>query len=133
MRFALPTLIIVIASACGHTPSRLGVIVEDVAVTRSRLGPSATDVALREFMPGSTRRVKEADVLGDDKPERLIESADHKGHEIRTQSGDLILQIRTDEYLTDFGAIPTTGTSKRLIVLYTYPNNERGGTFTVMN
>src|SRR5437016_5645885 len=126
------TAMVLVATGCGHTPSRLGVLVDMIGVTQSGLGPSPQDVASREFLQGSLLRAKPADVAGDATPELLVEIGDGKGIEIRDQAGRVLSEIRTPQYLTDFGAIAAPDSPKSLLVLYTYPNAQRGGTFTVM-
>lgn len=133
MRKLLVTIVVVAVTGCGHAPSRLGVVLDEVGMSRSRMGPAPPDVFDRNYLPGTTTRVKKADVLGDGAPELLVEMTRGEGVEIRNQSGVLIKAVRTPEYLTDFGFVAAAGEAKARLVLYTYPNASKGGTFTVMN
>ena len=130
--------LVLATAACGHTPSRLGVRLDEVGVTKTRIGPAPADLDSRRYLPGSSTRLKRADLLGDRNAEQLVEMPNGGGVEIRDQSGAVINTVRTSDYLTDFGSVPAgstpgAGTSKQLLVLYTYPNKQKGGTFQVLN
>ena len=118
----------VFVASCGKTPRTLGVLTNTLNVTERRVGPAPANVASAEFeSPGSSidfRRAKAADVDGDGTVERLVEI--RMGVQIRGENGQVVRDITTDEYLTDFGAIGGN------VVLYTYPNKERGGTFRIV-
>jgi hypothetical protein len=129
----LSTGVILAAAACGHTPSRLGVRLDDVGVVRSRLGSSRADLPFRDHVSGTAKGFKLADVLGDDRPERLIPLPKGAGLEIRDESNRLLKTVKTPDYLTDMGVVPAPGTKEPLLVLYTYPNKQKGGTFTVLS
>jgi hypothetical protein len=133
MKRLLLTGVMLAVTGCGHTPSHLGVRLDEVGMSRSRIGPAPADVASRPFLPNSSTRVIQADVLGDEKPELLVEAPGGSGVEIRDQSGALIKMVTTPEYLTDFGAVPEAGAKKQRLVLYTYPNKQKGGTFRVLD
>ena len=75
--------------------------------------------------------MKQADVLGDDTLEVIVALPEGAGVEIRDQAGNRLTRIATDHYLTDFGAVKTSSGDKADIVLYTYPDENQGGTFLV--
>ena len=120
----------VLAASCGETPRRLGVLTNTFNVTERRVGPAPANIASSEFeSPDSSsyfRRAKTADVDRDGTAERLVELHNGKGVQVRGENGQAVRDITTDEYLTDFGAIGGN------VVLYTYPNKERGGTFRLV-
>ena len=119
-----------LVASCGEIPRTLGVLTNAINVTERRVGPAPANVASSEFeSPDSTidfRRFKTADVNGDGTAERLVELPNGGGVQIRAENGQVVREITTDEYLTDFGTIGGN------VVLYTYPNKERGGTFQVV-
>jgi hypothetical protein len=134
MRRLLWGLSILTATAqCGNTPPHLGIALDELRIRKSLVGPAPTDIATNEFAPGSTRRIKRADVAGDQDPEELIEMVGAAGVDIRSRAGQLLAQVPTKEYLTDFGAVRLPGRQKESLVLYTYPNPEKGGTFIVFD
>ena len=120
----------VLVASCGETPRTLGVLTNTFNVTERRVGPAPANIASAEFeSPDSSidfRRAKTADVDSDGTAERLVELPKGGGVQIRTENGRVVRDITTDEYLTDFGAIGGN------VVLYTYPNKERGGTFRIV-
>jgi hypothetical protein len=130
------TGVILTAAGCGHTPSRLGVLVDNPLVTKAPLTPVSDATAPTGYLTGSSNRVKLADLFGDDELERLEELPDGAGIDIRSASGSLLKTVRTTAYLTDFGAVAAgggAGSGKEQLVLYTYPNKDKGGTFSVRN
>jgi hypothetical protein len=131
MRMRLPVVVcVVLAAACGQPPDKLGVMIDRVSYQRTNAGPAPPDVASAQFVsPSSLLRVVRADLFGDERPETMIERDDHHGVDIQDASGSIVGRVTTTEYLTDFGAILSGG--ERLIVIYTYPNATRGGTFVV--
>ena len=133
MKRLVLTGIVLVVTGCGHTPSRIGLRVNEVGAVRSRIGPAPPDVSLRPYLPNSLTRFKQADVAGDGRPELLVEVAGGKGVDVRDESGALIRLVTTPEYLTDFGAVREAGAAKQRLVLYTYPNRQKGGTFRVLN
>jgi hypothetical protein len=129
----MPTVLLVLfAAGCGIAAPQVGVLTDTVGVSKARLGPSPEDVPARQYLSSdSLRRAKRADVAGDDNLEILAESDGGRGLEIRDPSGQRLSLISTDEYLTDFGAVPAPDGGKQNVVLYTYPNAGGGGTFRV--
>ena len=83
--------------------------------------------------PDSYQRFTRADVTGDSAEEILVEIDRGRGVEIRSQDQRIIDRVLTTEHLTDLGAIAQKDSAKENLVLYTYPNATRGGTFTVMS
>jgi hypothetical protein len=61
-----------------------------------------------------------------------VERADHHGVEIRDVAGTALRRLEASGYLTDFGAIRRPGSDKQDVVMYTYPNAQRGGSFRVV-
>ena len=121
-----------LCGACGETVDATGVLVRKIDVTRQRLGPAPSDISGREFVGTIVfQRFKRADVAGDEAEETLVEIPGGKGIAIR-DAGGVVDEILTDEYLTDFDTISIAGLPKRQLVLYTYPNSTRGGTFRVV-
>jgi hypothetical protein len=120
----------VLTASCGETPSSLGVLINTINVTERRVGPAPANLATSEFeSPDSLddfRRWKAADVNGDGTAERLVELPKGGGVQVRDESGQVVRDITTYEYLTDFGGIGGN------VVLYTYPNKEGGGTFRIV-
>lgn len=120
----------VLVASCGEAPRTLGVLTNTLNVTERRIGPAPANIASLQFeSPESStdfRRFKTADVNGDGTAERLVELPPGRGVQVRGENGQVVRDITTDEYLTDFGAIGGN------VVLYTYPNKERGGTFRIV-
>lgn len=133
MKNLMLTIVVVASTGCGHSPSRLGVLRDEVGISRSRVGASPRDVFERDYLPGTTTRVKTADVVGDGAPELLVEGTRGEGIEVRNQSGVLIKAVRTPDYLTDFGAVAAATGTGSVLVLYAYPNAAKTGTFTVFD
>ena len=118
-------------NACGETVAATGVVTATLDVVRERVGAAPADISAHELFEDTLRRVKLADVVGDEADETLIDLPLGKGVEIRA-GASVIDRILTDEYLTDFGAVPIDGRPKNQLVLYTYPNSTRGGTFRIV-
>jgi hypothetical protein len=118
-------------AGCGETIDATGVIVKKLDVERKRVGPAPRDISGREFFDDGLQRFKMADVVGDPAEETLVELPSGRGLEVRS-GGRVIDKIASDEYLTDFDAIAVDGLSHKQLVLYTYPNSARGGTFRVV-
>jgi hypothetical protein len=120
----------IVAAACGQKPDRLGVLVDRVPYTRTIVGSAPADAPTRQFVsPSSYQRAVRADVVGDSSPETIVERTDHHGVDVLDGSGAVLSRLSTTDYLTDFAAIAKD--DQRLLVLYTYPDSKRGGTFVV--
>jgi hypothetical protein len=117
---------------CGSSPSRVGITVNQISVSKVRLGNSPADLAMRQVALSSPWARVQADVLGDAAPEVLSPLPGGRGLEIRNQAGTRLGMVETAEYLTDFSTVPSWTSDKQNFVLYTYPNTERGGTFRVL-
>jgi hypothetical protein len=115
----------VAAGACGHTVAS-GELVNTINVTHTRFGDAPVDVASAQFVPDSFQRVRTGDLTGDAVAEELLELPRGRGVQIRAAGGGPNRVIETDEYLTDFGTLGGN------LVLYTYPNPSRGGTFRIV-
>jgi hypothetical protein len=118
-------------NGCGEAVNATGVVVRKLDVARERVGAAPGDLSAREFFDGTLQRVKLADVVGDGAEETIVELPRGQGVEIRGAAG-VIDEIVTDEYLTDFDTISIEGFPKRQLILYTYPNSTRGGTFRIV-
>jgi hypothetical protein len=130
----LLAVLVLAATGCGRSPARLGVLVNDLGVKKSYIGSPSKEPMSGSYVPGSSRRFTLADVLGDDSQERLVELPSGAGLEILDLSDHLLATIRTPDYLTHFATMPSAaGSRKQLIVVYTYPNSHKGGTFRVLN
>jgi len=134
MRLLTPIVAIALfVIGCGGRPARMGVLTDTVGVSKTRLGASPEDVPGRQFLsPTSLRRARRADVTGDERPEVMVEAGGGRGIEIRDLVGNRLSLIAATGYLTDFGAVPASEGGKQNLVLYTYPNESGGGTFTIM-
>lgn len=121
-----------VAIGCGETPARVGVLLNAVGLQKTDAGRSPTDLPSRGYLPSSYVRVKHADVAGDSDEETLVELELGKGIKIEDSRGGRLGDLPTDEYLTDFGAVPASRPGKKDVVIYTYPNRDRGGTFRVV-
>ena len=119
-------------SGCGETVAATGVLIRKIDVARERIGPAPSDISGREILGEIVlQRFKLADVVGDEAEDTLVEIPGGKGLAIRG-AGGVLNEILTDDYLTDFGSISIAGLPKRQLVLYTYPNSTRGGTFRIV-
>ena len=139
---AVLTLLLLVGSAgCGEKPVRIGVLLNDAGLTKSKIGDSPPDLPSRglnlthrDAVTGrhaEWRRVKEADVIGDERTELLVELPDGGGISVVDEQGSHPFRLSTDHYLTDFGSIVASRAPKKDIVFYLYPNAERGATFRV--
>jgi hypothetical protein len=132
-RSLLFSVVLLLATGCGHVPSSLGVTVERVRFSKRAIGPAPTDLPSRQFSSGpGFHRARRADLLDGHGVQVLSEVADRHGIEIRDLSGELHGHLSTADYLTDFGVVDAEEGGPRWIVLYSYPNARRGGTFTVV-
>jgi hypothetical protein len=120
--------------SCGSAPARIGTTVDRVGMQKLRLGEAPSDLATRQFLsPSSLLRAITADVIGDDEPEVLVRLASGHAIEVRDRNGTLLRTVPAREYITDFAALPSPTSGKDDLVLYLYPNDERGGTFSVIS
>src|SRR5262245_42092920 len=105
MRCFTLALGILAATACGHVPSRRGITLDEMGITKSIVGPVPAGAFDGRFMAGTTRAMKRADVIGDERLEQLVETGLGKGVDILDDSGQLLRRVPTNEYLTDFGTV----------------------------
>jgi hypothetical protein len=127
---------------CGEVPTDLGVLVNELQLEKRQIGVSPSELPSeglhllhREVVSGEDkeyRRVKEADVLGNEQQELLVELPRGKGLAVTDLKGAELAQIGTAAYLTDFGSIVGSRAPKRDLVLYEFPNRTRGATFRVI-
>jgi hypothetical protein len=132
MKVVLAIVCVLLAGGCGNRPTRIGILVNNIGLSKTRLGDAPADLPQRQFSAGSLQRSIQADVSGDDTPEVVVELAAGRGIEIRDQSGRRLAEITAPRYLTDFGTVPAAIDGKDALVLYMYPNERRGGTFMVI-
>jgi hypothetical protein len=117
---------------CGNVPARLGVLVNDANVSKSRIASDQVEGSDQDRdVASAPRRFVTANLRNGDDPQRIAELPRGEGVEIRDSAGHLLQTVRTSEYLTDFGTVPSSDSGRQLLVLYTYPNASRGGTFQV--
>ena len=119
---------------CGRAPARLGVIVNEVAITKARIDPDRSPQGGGTEEPDETSDppARKADLLGDEALETVVALPRGQGLEIRNGNGQRVSAITTPGYLTDFGILPALRPDKQDLVLYVYPNDSGGGTFTVL-
>jgi hypothetical protein len=127
------SVLVLFVAACGREPPQLGVAIDEVGLERRRVGdPAADPTAGIVGTPLATRRVWQADVLGDDRLDEIWVARDGHAVEIRDGTSSQVTSIPSPEYVTDVGALPATGGEKSDLVLYTYPKPGGGGTFRVV-
>jgi hypothetical protein len=120
-------------TACGETPAQVGVLRNTVNLQKTDAGPSPSDLPFRQFRsPSSPVRIAKADLLGDEDIEVVVELPKGLGVAISDSNGRTIREIRTPQYLTYFGVVESPQGGAKNLVLYTYPNANRGGTFQVL-
>ena len=115
--------------ACGDRPHALGVTTNSVRITRALLEPSPADLAARVV---DGREDFRADLVGDPTPERLVRLPRTNTIEVRDASGSRVGAVTTVHYITDFGTMTAADGAPRLVV-YTYPNADKGATYAVFN
>ncbi len=133
------------ASACGAHIAQLGILTNQVGMSREILGPSPPGLFAEGLAdPANARRsgyarLKRADVMGDEALEILVElkprTIGHGGVEIRDQSGHPLARVMTRHYLSDFGAVHASRTDKMDLVLCEYPtamHPNRQSTFSIL-
>ena len=122
----------VVLFACGETPASLGVLINEIGLSKADAGRSPPDLSGRG-LDASLRRVLEADITGDAAPERIVERKDLKALDVTDPSAGETRTFRTAYYITGFGAAPSTSGGKHDLVVYTYPDERGGGTFQVID
>lgn len=132
---ALCVSVLILSSACGTDPGPMGVRVDRLGVVKTSAGRSPEGLVAAEFTPDSGpgagfRRLKHGDIVGDTEPDTVIEIGAGRGVEVFDGASGRRRVVRTAEYLTDYGILPGRGAAGAL-VLYTYPNDKRGGTFSI--
>lgn len=128
----LPCAAILLLSCGGEKPASLGVLVNEIGLSRTDAGKSPADLSGRG-LDGSLRKVLEADITGDAAPERIVERRDLKALEVTDPSAGETRTFRTTDYITGFAAAPSASGGKHDLVVYTYPNERGGGTFRVID
>ncbi len=73
-----------------------------------------------------------ANLVGDDTREVVLEEPAGKGLTVYSAAGDRLFGIDPVGYLTDFDAVDADGDGRDELILYSYPNARRGGTFQVV-
>lgn len=79
-------------------------------------------------------KLRLGDVVGDESPEILVQRAPGQGLDIRDCAGNMLAEMKSQGYLVDFVAVPSTSTAKDLIVLHSLEQcgeTERCGSFRV--
>jgi hypothetical protein len=126
-------LMLALCSGCRTRHPDMSSTINEIGVSRTRAGDAPAGISARQFVAASSLlRVRTGDIEADAVPETIIELGDGRGVEIRDASGARLRQLPTTGYLTDFGTVATPGSDKQQLVLYTYPNANRGGTFSVV-
>jgi hypothetical protein len=113
-----------VATGCGRPPISSGVLVNEVSVEKTLVEPALNGA--------STRARRQADVLGDSDLETLVALPRGEGIEVLDRLGRRLSVVSAPGYVTDFAALPTSSADKQDLVLYLYPNDSGGGTFTVL-
>lgn len=111
----------------------VGVLVNHANVTKTLVGKSSPDLPFRRFVPGSFDRIKRVDVVGDTVEDALVESDDRHGVDIQDGNGPFTLAITTPYFVTDFAPVPYPTPKDRAVVVATYPDENRGSSFTVFS
>jgi hypothetical protein len=129
-------IVVTVSPGCGERVERLGVLVEEIGMTKSSLGPSPADVPALHYAPGSGpvsnfRRMKKADLTGDGQLESIIGRENLSGVDVFGPTGSEIIRLDTAR-LIDFGAVQASRTDRSDLVIYTYPFNGKTGTFTIL-
>lgn len=132
-RLTLVAVALCAIQACGEMPANLGVQVNTINLRKADAGPSPSDMPARRFdVSSSTSNALTADVLARDDVESVVALEAGAGVEVRDAGGQTVARIATAGHLTHFGVIEASRAPLMDLVLYTYPNAERGGTFRVM-
>jgi hypothetical protein len=87
---------------------------------------------LRTMPCGSSARFAVGDVASDPGHEILVEMERGQGLAVFSRDGARLATIRAQGYLTAFHVAREAGAARDHVVLYTYPNEDRGGTFQVL-
>jgi hypothetical protein len=123
-----------VAAGCGRAPTFLGVLVNELSLTKTWVEPGEQTSTGRT--PAHDKRAGgttiQADVLGDAALETLVATARGEGIEVLDQRGQRASFVSAPGYLTDFSVLPAANLDKQDLVLYMYPNDAGGGTFTVL-
>lgn len=73
-----------------------------------------------------------ANLVGDDTQEIVLEERAGKGLTVYSAAGDRLFGIVPVGHLIDFDAVDADGDGRDELILYSYPNARRGGTFQVV-
>jgi hypothetical protein len=97
------------------------------------LGLYRADGQLVQTIPcPASARFAVGDVLAQPGHEILVELGRGRGLAVYGHDGARLTTIRTEGYLTAFHLARQAGDGRDRIVVYTYPNEDRGGTFQVL-
>jgi hypothetical protein len=119
-------------AGCDREDGPIGVLVNELAVTKTPIGPASPDVSSTGLLPNSLVRVRRGDVMGNEAIDTIVESDDHRGVEVRDGAGAGVVRIPTSAYLSDFTVVPDPAASRKNVLLYMYPDEHGGSTFTVV-
>jgi hypothetical protein len=115
-------------AGCGHSVNP-GVAVNTIGVSKRLVGRAAADAPFRGYAPDSTRKRRVGDVAGDAAPDEIVEDARHQTLTITSARGAQTT-FTTGDYISDFAVVRKEGEAKRRLVVHTYPNVQKGSTFT---
>ena len=120
-----------ISCGCGNSVKDIGVLVNTAGVTKESAGTSPREAPGRDVLPGTLRTIRAGDLLGDDRPETIVESEERKSLEVRGENGQ-VAKVPFEDYIADFTVVPGNGEANGSLVVHTYPNSQGGSTFTVL-
>lgn len=118
------------AAGCGEAVNP-GVFVNTLEVSKRAVGPAPSDIASHDLLAGTLRTRRVGDLVGDAAPDVIVEDEIRKKLEIRSAEG-VVTSLPMAEYISDFAVIPKHNDGLRRLVIHTYPNADRGSTFTVV-
>lgn len=121
----------VACSGCGNRVDDIGVLVNTLGVVKEAVRASPPEAPGRNLLPGTFNRMRMGDLLGDDRPESIVEADDRKSLQVRGEDGS-VKRVSRDDYIADFTVLPAAGSDKDSLVIHTYPNSQGGSTLMVL-
>jgi hypothetical protein len=120
-------------AGCHRESGPIGVLVNELGVSKTPIGPASRDVASTGFLaPDSLLRVRSGDVVGDQTVDTIVETDTHRSVEVRDGNDATVTTIPAAAYVSDFIPLIDPSAPKQSVLLYLYPDEQGGATFSVV-